>query len=115
MGSLSLLQGIFSTQGSNPGFPHCRQTLPAEPPGKPNQANSTLVSAQSYVPSLRTFSSETQKKHWPPPRPDYVVSEYLGDEVYTLLRPLSAVSPSGSEAREGTGLPLRSEKEATKH
>ena len=27
MGSLSLLQGIFSTQGSNPGFPHCRQIL----------------------------------------------------------------------------------------
>ena len=22
-----LLQGIFLTQGSNPGFPHCRQTL----------------------------------------------------------------------------------------
>ena len=22
-----LLQGIFPTQGSNPGFPHCRQTL----------------------------------------------------------------------------------------
>ena len=27
MGSLSLLQGIFSTQGSNPGLPHCRQIL----------------------------------------------------------------------------------------
>ena len=27
MGSLSLLQGIFPTQGSNPGFPHCRQIL----------------------------------------------------------------------------------------
>ena len=27
VGSLSLLQGIFPTQGSNPGFPHCRQTL----------------------------------------------------------------------------------------
>ena len=26
-GSLSLLQGIFSTQGSNPGLPHCRQML----------------------------------------------------------------------------------------
>ena len=26
-GSLSLLQGIFPTQGSNPGFPHCRQML----------------------------------------------------------------------------------------
>ena len=27
VGSLSLLQGIFSTQGLNPGLPHCRQTL----------------------------------------------------------------------------------------
>ena len=27
VGSLSLVQGIFLTQGSNPGFPHCRQIL----------------------------------------------------------------------------------------
>ena len=27
MGDLSLLQGIFPTQGSNPGLPHCRQIL----------------------------------------------------------------------------------------
>ena len=27
VGSHSLLQGIFSTQGSNPGLPHCRQML----------------------------------------------------------------------------------------
>ena len=27
MGSHSLLQGIFPTQGSNPCLPHCRQTL----------------------------------------------------------------------------------------
>ena len=27
MGSLSLLQGIFSTQGSNPGLLHCRRIL----------------------------------------------------------------------------------------
>ena len=27
VGSRSLLQGIFPTQGSNPGLPHCRQTL----------------------------------------------------------------------------------------
>ena len=27
VGSLSFLQGIFLTQGSNPGLPHCRQTL----------------------------------------------------------------------------------------
>ena len=27
MGSLTLLQGIFPTQGSNPGLLHCKQTL----------------------------------------------------------------------------------------
>ena len=27
VGSLSLLQGIFATQGSDPGLPHCRQIL----------------------------------------------------------------------------------------
>ena len=27
VGSLSLLQGIFPTQGSNSGLPHCRQIL----------------------------------------------------------------------------------------
>ena len=27
VGSRSLLQGIFPTQGSNPGLPHCRQIL----------------------------------------------------------------------------------------
>ena len=27
LGSCSLLQGIFPTQGSNSGFPHCRQIL----------------------------------------------------------------------------------------
>jgi len=27
VGSLSLLQGIFPTQGSNPGHPHCRGIL----------------------------------------------------------------------------------------
>ena len=32
VGSLSLLQGIFPTQGSNPGLLH---SLPAEPQGKP--------------------------------------------------------------------------------
>ena len=36
VGSLSLRQGIFPTQGSNPGLLRCRlDSLPAEPPGKP--------------------------------------------------------------------------------
>ena len=36
MGCHFLLQGIFPTQGSNPGLQHCRQRLlPSETPGKP--------------------------------------------------------------------------------
>ena len=36
VGSLSLLQRIFPTQGLNPGLPYCKKiSLPAEPPGKP--------------------------------------------------------------------------------
>ena len=39
VGSLSLLQGIFPTQGSNPGLPHGRWILlPAEPQGKAKNA-----------------------------------------------------------------------------
>ena len=49
MGSLSLLQGIFPTQGSNPGLPHCRQILlPAEPQGK---LKNTGVSSLSLSPA----------------------------------------------------------------
>ena len=40
VGSLSLLQGIFPTRGSNSGLPDCRQILlSAEPEGKPNNNN----------------------------------------------------------------------------
>ena len=36
VGCYALLQGIFPTQRSNPGLPHCRWfLLPSEPPGKP--------------------------------------------------------------------------------
>ena len=47
-----LLQGIFPTQGSNPGLPHGRQTfLPSEPPGKPAR-------------SLLCFNSRTKRSWW---------------------------------------------------
>ena len=36
-GCHSLLQGIFLTQGLNPGLLHCRRdSLPSDPPGKPD-------------------------------------------------------------------------------
>ena len=34
--TVSLLQGIFLNQGSNPGLLHCRDSLPSEPQGKPS-------------------------------------------------------------------------------
>ena len=39
MGSLSLLQGIFPTQGLKSGLPHWRHSLPAEAQGKPIALN----------------------------------------------------------------------------
>ena len=36
VGSLSLLQGIFPTQGSNPGLPTLQLNSSAEPQGKPD-------------------------------------------------------------------------------
>ena len=45
VGSLSFLQGIFSTQGSNPGLPHCRWILyQLSHQGSPSKAQSGLES-----------------------------------------------------------------------
>ena len=52
VGCHSLLQGIFPTQGSNPGLQHCRQnSLPTEPPGKPkNTGVGSLSLLHGYFP-----------------------------------------------------------------
>ena len=51
-----LLQGIFPTQGSNPGLPHCRCTL-SEPPGKPmNTGVGSIPHLQGIFP--------TQESNW---------------------------------------------------
>ena len=53
VGSLSLLQRIFPTQGLNPGLPHCKQiSVPAEPPGKPkNTGVGSLSLLQQIFPT----------------------------------------------------------------
>ena len=53
VGSLALLQGLFPTQGSNPGLPHCRRIfLPAEPQGKPkNSGVGSLSLLQGIFPT----------------------------------------------------------------
>ena len=49
VGSLSLLQGIFLTQGLNPGLPHCGQILyPAESQGKPKNIRQTVQEASHF-------------------------------------------------------------------
>ena len=58
VGSLSFLQGIFPTQGLNPGLPHCKVIfLPAEPRGKPKN---TGVGSLSLL--QRIFP--TQELNW---------------------------------------------------
>ena len=57
VGSLSLLLGIFPTQGSNPGLPHCRQILyQLSPKGSPKVLKwaAYLVSRGSSQPRNRT-------------------------------------------------------------
>ena len=60
MGSHSLLQGIFPTQGSNPGLPHCGQIfLSAEPQGKPKNTG-----VGYSLPLLqRIFPSQESNQH----------------------------------------------------
>ena len=80
VGSLSLLQGIFPTQGLNPSLPHCRQTLLSESLGKPQQRpseapppskkKSSMISVQSsYViccsTNIVTIYFNTSENKWP--------------------------------------------------
>ena len=58
VGSRSLLQGIFPTQGSNPGLPHCRRILyqlsyEGSPKRGKEVVNSTQGDSQALDASLR--------------------------------------------------------------
>ena len=49
VGSLSLLQGLFPMQGSNPCLPQCRWALPAEPQGKPKNTRVGSLSLLQWI------------------------------------------------------------------
>ena len=56
--SLSLLQGIFPTQGLNPGLPHCRQILyQLSHKGSPRDADSALGREDLLEKVMATHSS----------------------------------------------------------
>ena len=88
VGSLSLLQGIFPTQGLSPGLPHCRQILyqlpTREAPLSPKTPYSKLFlhcPAQSLQTTLSSLILHMAPWHWqefgrslprhPPPRPPW--------------------------------------------
>ena len=53
---LPFLQGIFQTQGLNPGLPHCRQTLlSSEPPGISHPLQKELAAAAKSLQSCPTL------------------------------------------------------------
>ena len=55
MGSFSLLQGIFPTQGLNPGLPHLQaNSLPAEPQGKPIDSGWSLYQTEQIIQMIMT-------------------------------------------------------------
>ena len=61
VGSLSLLQGIFPTQGSNPGLPTLQEdSLPAEPQGKP-EFQSKSHTFPRYQKAMKIFSFAIKK------------------------------------------------------
>ena len=64
VGSPSLFQGIFPTQGSNPGLPHCRlDSLPAEPQRKPYKSfrNPRTLDFLAFIFLHWSFSKEKKK------------------------------------------------------
>ena len=75
VGSLSLLQGIFPTQGPNPGFPHCRQTLyQLGHKGSPAQLTQVFVECQLI--SESTQEGLSQKDPPDPAQPELCLLNY---------------------------------------
>ena len=60
--AISFSRGIFPTQGSNPGLPHCRQTLLlSEPPGESNQVLIREASRSTDPSSAHTLCSHFRR------------------------------------------------------
>ena len=80
VGSFSLLQGIFPTQGLNPTLPHCRQVLlPAEPEGKPKNAG-----VGSLFLLQRIFLTQESKLGSPAWQADSLPTELSGKPITIL-------------------------------
>ena len=91
VGSLSLLQGIFPTQGSNPGLLHCRWILyQLSHKGSPKMTwDRGNRRKSSFILCLREFYKQSQKPH--------VQERVRGRKVkwglYTILKEVSPGCP----------------------
>ena len=90
MGSLSLLQGIFPTQGSNPGLSHCRQILyQLSHKGSPRILKWAVYPCSSGIeprsPSLQVDSLPTELSGKPSPTIPRVNEDRDFKNSYTLL------------------------------
>ena len=69
VGSLSLLQGIFPTQGSNPGLPHCRLILyhrshRGKPSGRVGEFSGIELLGVLLGRGLKISSGLASTSHW---------------------------------------------------
>ena len=95
MGSLSLLQGIFPTQGSNPGLPPCRQIL---------YQLSYKGSPVKYGAKLNAlFGVSNILFYWETDFPDSSVDK----ESTCNARDPGSIPGLGRSAEEGIGYPLQ--------
>ena len=63
--SLSLLQGIFPTQGSNPGLPHCRRILhQLSQKGSPRTDYLYPKQCFSHTPDQQQFNKHVLSRAW---------------------------------------------------
>ena len=62
MGCHFFLRGIFPTQGSNPGLPHCRQMLLLSEPPRKLSSFSLAFTLRQKVPQIQTSLSHSRWK-----------------------------------------------------
>ena len=89
VGSLCLLQGIFPTQGSNPGLPHCRRILYQV------SHKGSLLSSKGQIETVTNKGSEAMQKQWRSVRKNSAVIE-------------RSSSSSSRDTRNNLIVPLRS-------
>ena len=89
MGCHFLLQGIFPTQGSNPGLPHCRQTLyHLSHQGNPE------------------YTEELDKKHFHDPDNHGGVTTHLEPDILECEVKWALESITTNKASGGDGIPV---------